>query len=91
MLKRILLLMLLCGAAALPIFLTEQALHLPSGRRRAPEAGRAGEIAAATGATLSEADVIPVRRSSSCTASVTHEGACWASPAFSPREDSAHW
>lgn len=57
MLKRILLLFVIGGAAVLPIMLTEQALHIDPTRRYAPDRARADDIAASTGSTWKDAEI----------------------------------
>jgi dipeptidyl aminopeptidase/acylaminoacyl peptidase len=56
--KRIVLLLLLsCGVAALPVMLTEQALRIPPERRSEPDNTKALDIAGLTGTTWSEAEI----------------------------------
>ena len=50
-------LVLACGAAALPVMLTEQALRIPSGRRDEPDRAKALDIAGTTGASWKEAEI----------------------------------
>ena len=55
--KKIAIGVILLGAGALPILLTEQALRIPSGRREEPDRAKAEEIAAITGSKWSEAQI----------------------------------
>ena len=55
--KKIAIGVILLGAGALPILLTEQALRIPSGRREEPDRAKAEGIAAITGSKWSEAQI----------------------------------
>ncbi len=56
--KRVAIVVLPLGALVLPVWLTEQALRIPSERRTEPDRSRAIAIASLTGTTWSEAEIV---------------------------------